>query len=179
MTARHTSAFATALLLLATAAFAQTPHSPTRVAFQQPAQQPTATAPASAQPADPDAETKAIRDVLTRSAEAWNRGDLETYMKAYWNSPETTFAGGARITRGYDQTLAVYKQGYQSPGHEMGKLDYPDITPQFLCADTALVRGKWHLRMTTGKEPHGVFSLLMKKFPEGWRIIHDHSSVGE
>ena len=114
-----------------------------------------------------------------KSADAWNRGDLETYMQAYWNSPETTFAGGARLTTGYAQTLEQYKKGYTGPGKEMGKLDYPDITPQFLCADTALVRGRWHLKMTSGKEPHGVFSLIMKKLPEGWRIIHDHSSAGE
>lgn len=174
MTLRQITAFATAFLLLATSAFAQMSPQPKGVAFQQ-----SAPASASSQPTDPDSEIKAIREVLAESAAAWNRGDLETYMKAYWNSPDTTFAGGARLTRGYQSTLTVYKQGYQSPGHEMGKLDYPDIAPQFLCADTALVRGLWHLRLSTGKEPHGIFTLIMKKFPEGWRIIHDHSSVGE
>ena len=179
MNLRQIAAFAAALLFVATSAFAQQPKRPLLVALQHPAAPASAPAPAASQTADSDAETKAIREVLTRSAEAWNRADLETYVQAYWKSPDTTFVGGARLTRGYENILAVYKQGYLSPGHEMGKLDYPDITPQFLCSDTALVRGKWHLRLSTGKEPHGIFTLIMKKFPEGWRIIHDHSSVGE
>ena len=180
------SVAALSVLLLAATVFAQTAPAKPKAALQPPSSPQAATPPTGpakpadcATPADPEQETKAIRDALTKSAEAWNRGDLATYMQAYWNSPETTFAGGATITRGYDNTLAAYKKGYQAPGKEMGKLDYPDISPQFLCADTALVRGKWHLKLSTGKEPHGVFTLIMKKFPEGWRIIHDHSSVGE
>jgi ketosteroid isomerase-like protein len=29
--------------------------------------------------------------------------------------------------------------------------------------------------MPDGKQPRGVFTLIFRKFPEGWRIIHDHS----
>ena len=47
-------------------------------------------------------EEAAIRSVLTAQMEAWNRGDLEGYMKiGYWNSPELAFIGGSSESRGY------------------------------------------------------------------------------
>jgi ketosteroid isomerase-like protein len=31
--------------------------------------------------------------------------------------------------------------------------------------------------MNDGKTPHGLFTLIFKRFPEGWRIVHDHTSA--
>lgn len=30
--------------------------------------------------------------------------------------------------------------------------------------------------MPDGANPHGVFTLVMRRMPDGWRVIHDHSS---
>ena len=76
----------------------------------------------------------------------------------------------------FQAALDRYKRNYQAPGREMGQLDYRDVRVDILCADTAFVRGFWHLAQSGGKEPHGVFTLLMRKLPEGWKIVHDHSS---
>ena len=45
-----------------------------------------------------------------------------------------------------------------------------------LGVDAAVVRGRWHLTMSDGKTPHGLFTLVFRKFSDGWRIVHDHSS---
>ena len=37
-----------------------------------------------------------IRSVMNEQAEAWNRGDIEGFMKGYWNSPELKFVSGAQ-----------------------------------------------------------------------------------
>ncbi len=97
-------------------------------------------------------------------------------MSVYWNSPELTFSSGARTTQGYEAALERYKRNYGAPGREMGRLDYRDVRVDMLCADTAFVRGFWHLAQSGGKEPRGVFTLLLRKFPDGWKIVHDHSS---
>jgi ketosteroid isomerase-like protein len=47
---------------------------------------------------------------------------------------------------------------------------------RFLGPDAALVLGHWHLKRAKD-EPEGVFSLVFQRFPEGWRIIHDHTSA--
>ncbi len=123
-----------------------------------------------------DAARRAILAVLSASAGEWNKGSLEGYMAAYWNSPDVTFSSAATTIKGYRETLERYQRAYQAPGREMGQLAYSDLRVDLLGAEAALVRGAWRLRQSGGKEPHGVFTLLMKRLPEGWRIVHDHSS---
>jgi ketosteroid isomerase-like protein len=57
----------------------------------------------------------------------------------------------------------------------MGTLSFSDLQVQFLGPDSAFVRGQFHLAMPDGKQPRGLFTLIFRKFPEGWRIIHDHT----
>ena len=95
-------------------------------------------------------------------------------MQGYWNSPELTFAGRSGITRGYAPVLAHYKQGY--PDHAtMGRLEFSDLEVHSLGGNAALVLGKWHLTRDAGNVG-GVFSLVFQKFPDGWKIVHDHTS---
>ena len=97
-------------------------------------------------------------------------------MAGYWNSPNLTFFSGASETRGWQQTLERYRKNYQGPGAEMGKLEFKDLQVESLGPSSAFVRGKFQLTLSNGKQPHGLFTLVFRKFPEGWRIIHDHSS---
>ena len=117
-----------------------------------------------------------IRQVLQAQVDAWNFGDLESFMAGYWKSPELTFFSNAAETKGWQPTLDRYKQRYQGEGHAMGKLDFPALQITVLSNDAAFVWGQFHLKMPDGKEPHGMFTLVLRKFPEGWKIVHDHSS---
>ena len=118
----------------------------------------------------------AIRQVLQSQVEAWNHHDLDTFMAGYWNSTELTFFSGATVTHGWQLTLERYRKKYQSPGTEMGKLEFQDLQVEMLGPNAAFVRGKFLLTLSDGKQPHGLFTLVFREFPEGWRIIHDHSS---
>jgi uncharacterized protein (TIGR02246 family) len=122
------------------------------------------------------ADSTAIRQVLDQQQAAWNRHDLEAFMSGYWNSPDLTFFSGAHESKGWQAALDRYKKNYQGPGHEMGKLEFTNLQIEMLSADSAFVRGEFHLTMSDGKTPHGLFTLIFKKLPEGWRIVHDHSS---
>ncbi len=117
-----------------------------------------------------------ISSVLQQQVAAWNRHDLEGFMAGYWKSPELTFFSQATATKGWESTLERYRQRYQGNGATMGKLEFNDLSVEQLCPDAAFVRGHWHLTMPDGKQPHGLFTLVFRKFPEGWRIVHDHSS---
>ena len=107
---------------------------------------------------------------------AWNRHDLEAFMSGYWNSPELTFFSGAHESKGWQAALDRYKKNYQGAGHEMGKLEFANLRIEMLGPEAAFVRGEFHLTMSDGKTPHGLFTLVFRKFPDGWKIIHDHSS---
>ncbi len=134
-----------------------------------------ATAFASAQNQNSPSIDDAIRAVLHAQMDAWNHHDLDAFMAGYWKSPELTFFSGATETKGWEPTLERYRRAYQSAGHSMGTLSFTDLRVEPLSADAAFVRGQFHLVMPDGKQPHGVFTLIFRKFPEGWRIVHDHS----
>jgi beta-aspartyl-peptidase (threonine type) len=120
----------------------------------------------------------AARAVLDAQVEAWNRGDLEGFMAGYWRSPDLVFCSGATVTKGWDETLARYRERYQSEG-EMGRLRFDSVEVIPLGEDAALARGAWRLQTSDGKEPHGLFTLLLRRQDGAWRIVHDHTSAGE
>jgi len=121
----------------------------------------------------------AVEHVLRTQQDAWNRHDLEAFMSGYWNSPDLTFFSGAKETSGWQGTLDRYRASYTSPGHEMGKLDFSDLRVEILGPEAAFVRGAWQLTLSDAKTPHGRFTLVFRKFPDGWKIIHDHTSAAE
>ena len=123
-----------------------------------------------------DAARTAIRKVIEDQQAAWNRQDLGGFMAGYWNSPELTFFSGAHESKGWQAALDRYKKSYQGAGHEMGKLEFANLRIEMLGPDAAFVRGEFHLTMSDGKTPHGLFTLVFRKFPEGWKIVHDHSA---
>jgi beta-aspartyl-peptidase (threonine type) len=125
--------------------------------------------------ADEPKPDQAIRKVLDDQAKAWNRGDIEGFMVGYWKSPELTFSSGGEQTKGWDATLERYRKRYKGEGKEMGTLSFSELSVQVLGNDSAFVRGRFTLVRSKDK-PTGLFTLVLRRFPEGWRIIHDHTS---
>ena len=120
-------------------------------------------------------ENSALTAVLSKQQTAWNQGDVVAFMGGYWNSPELTFAGSNGVTRGYAQVLSHYQQSYPNQD-AMGHLEFTELEVHSLGERAALVLGNWHLTRKTG-DVGGVFSLVFQRFPEGWKIVHDHTSV--
>ena len=126
--------------------------------------------------ADPVAS---VRRILEDQQQAWNRHDLEGFMSGYWNSPDLTFLSGAQQIVGWQGAMDRYRKNYQQAGKEMGRLEFSDLKIEPLGNDAAFVRGAWHVTMSDGKTPHGLFTLIFRKFPNGWKIVHDHTSAAE
>jgi ketosteroid isomerase-like protein len=124
-----------------------------------------------------DASRGAIRKVIKEQQAAWTRHDLEGFMAGYWNSPELTFFSGGKESKGWQAALDRYQKNYQGAGHEMGKLEFANLRIEMLGPEAAFVRGEFHLTMSDGKTPHGLFTLVFRKFPDGWKIVHDHSAA--
>ena len=124
----------------------------------------------------------AIRAAITAQVAAWNRGDIPAFMQGYEDSPETTFIGTS-VRKGFQPILERYKTSYATRA-QMGTLTFSDIDVRLLpgsCGKTemALVTGRFHLDRTqhgaTSKDD-GIFSLVWRKGPHGWKIILDHTS---
>ena len=123
------------------------------------------------------AQADEIRTLLQNSAAAWNRGDLAAFASDYEDSPETTFIG-REVTRGGTQAiLERYRRSY--PDRDaMGKLAFTHLAIRVLDSGYAIATGNFHLERTAagGGNADGIFSLLLKQEPQGWKIILDHSN---
>jgi len=132
---------------------------------------------ASAAPAQSSAHSSddAIIAVLHAQQEAWNRGDIEGFMNGYMRSDETVFVSGDELTRGWKTVHDRYRTKY-SDRAKMGTLIFSDLQITKLSSDAALASGRWRLKRANDS-PHGRFTLILRKMPDGWRIVHDHTSV--
>ena len=115
-----------------------------------------------------------IRKVMDEQTAAWNRGDIEGFMRGYWNSPEMTFVSGDNVARGWQAALDRYKKGYDTR-EKMGVLTFSDLEMNIISKDAAVVLGSWALQREKDN-PKGKFTLIFRKFKDGWRVVHDHTS---
>jgi uncharacterized protein (TIGR02246 family) len=116
-----------------------------------------------------------IQSVLRAQQDAWNRGDIDGFMNGYARSASTVFVSDDEVRRGWETVRERYRQKY-SDRTKMGTLAFSDIEVTVLSPDAAVVLGRWELKRATD-EPHGRFTLILKRLPEGWRIVHDHTSA--
>ena len=122
-----------------------------------------------------DADRDAIRSVLDRQREAWNAGDVDGFMDGYLRSDTIVFTSGGKIRRGFEATLAAYRDRYVD-ANAMGHLEFDDVEIDDLGGDAAVVLGHWELT-DTPEAGAGVFTLVFVRSDATWKIVHDHSSV--
>lgn len=118
-------------------------------------------------------ESEEIKAVLKAQTAAWNARDIKGFMAYYWESKDLTFQSGSDRLRGWQTMLDRYQKNYS--GEQWGKLDFSDLEITILGPEAAYVLGRWKVE-GPGKSGRGVFTLVLRKFPQGWRIIHDHTS---
>tara|TARA_R110002096_G_scaffold143328_5_gene299387 strand:+ start:32922 stop:33386 length:465 start_codon:yes stop_codon:yes gene_type:complete len=120
-------------------------------------------------------DRQAITTLLEEQRQAWNRGDIPAFMEGYVHSDELVFTSGAAIRRGWQETHDRYLERYGNDASTMGTLGFEIVDLKSLGADGAVMLGRWSL---TGLEAPagGVFTIVFERRPEGWRIVHDHTS---
>lgn len=128
--------------------------------------------------ANSQANIEAMKDVLQRQVAAWNRGDIPAFMDGYWKSDDLEFVNAAGIFQGWQDVLKRYQHSYPDRA-AMGHLTFSGVEIRLLCPDAGFVVG--HFRLDKEKDgqkdhPEGVFTLIFRKFPSGWKIINDHTT---
>jgi hypothetical protein len=116
-----------------------------------------------------------IRRVLDEQVREWNAGNLRGFMEVYDKSSRTRFASGGDVSLGWQTVFDRYQSKYIDRA-AMGMLTFSDLEITMLSPELALAFGRWHLKREKD-EPSGLFSLVLRKRPEGWRIVHDHTSA--
>lgn len=133
-------------------------------------------APASASLADARALTDTIRAQFARSAEAWNRGDLDGFMEDYARDSTTSYVAGGHLRQGYGTIRSNYARNYFAPGKTRGTLSFEEFNVRPLSPTLALVFARFRLEDGGQVTGSGPFTIVMERRADGWKILHDHSS---
>ena len=115
-----------------------------------------------------------VQSVMNAQVLAWNAGDIEGFMRGYWKSEEMKFISGDNVSRGWQAALDRYKKNYDSKA-KMGVLMFSELEVNVISKDAAVVLGSWALAREKDN-PKGKFTLIFRKFKDGWKIVHDHTS---
>ena len=124
---------------------------------------------------DNSKDKESILSILDQQTKKWNDGDIEGFMKGYWENDSLMYIGKSGITYGFQNTLKNYKKNYASKAL-MGTLNFEIIEIKFPSDKVGFVVGKWFLKRPETGDIGGHFSLLWKKKKGKWVIIADHSS---
>jgi hypothetical protein len=116
-----------------------------------------------------------VRAVLEQQVRQWNAGNLPGFMETYARSERTRFASGGNISIGWQTVFDRYRKKYGDRA-AMGTLTFSGLEISVLAPDAALAFGRWQLKREQD-QPSGLFTLVLRKLPEGWRIVHDHTSA--
>lgn len=121
-----------------------------------------------------NADEVAIKHLLQKQSDGWNRGNMDEYMNGYWQNDSLMFIGKSGPKYGYQTTLETFKKSYPDTA-SMGKLHFDLLQLKKLSAEYYFVTGKWALQRSKG-DVQGYFTLLFRKIKNKWVIISDHSS---
>jgi uncharacterized protein (TIGR02246 family) len=136
----------------------------------------SACASTSNQPAPTQDVPQHLVQLMHESAEAWNRGDLDGFLVTYANDSQTTFMGNPP-TLGLDSIRTRYQRTYFRDGRPRDQLAFDELVTRMLGPNHALMRGRCILtNPADNSRTYCRYSLVWERRPEGWRIIHDHSS---
>ncbi len=127
-----------------------------------------------AQKTDDEKISGAIKKVMDTQVAAWNAGDIQGFMQGYWKSEQMKFVSGDNVSRGWQAALDRYKKNYDSKA-KMGVLTFSNLEVNVLSKEAAVVLGSWSLAREKDN-PKGKFTLIFRRFKDGWKIVHDHTS---
>lgn len=116
---------------------------------------------------------ESIKEVMSAQEIAWNKHDLEGFMDGYWRDENLKFYGSNGLTKGWNNTLAVFKKAYPTKA-ESGILRFVIIDISIIEKGNYWVMGEFH---NTGPavDQNGVFMIVFKKINGEWKIVADMS----
>jgi len=123
-----------------------------------------------------EAVSEVLKGIVNRQATAWNNGDIDGFMEAYWRSEKLTFSSRGETRRGWEATREKYRKSCPDRA-TMGILTFSNLETEMLSPNVVLMLGEWHLARKD--EIGGNFSIVWQKIDGKWVIVHDHSSAKE
>jgi ketosteroid isomerase-like protein len=124
---------------------------------------------------DPAALHVAVDSLLSESEKSWNGGDLDGFLYWYKRGEETSFMGSAGPIHGWETIRSRYAPRFE-PGAARDSLRFEDLQTRPLAPWLGLATARYVLFQGDSITSQGIFTLVLERTAEGWRIVHDHSS---
>lgn len=116
-----------------------------------------------------------LEEQFRRSARAWNSGDLAGFVADYARDSLTTYVGARAPVYGWATIRDRYALSFQ-PGAQRDSLRFERFAVRPLSPTLALVTARFILHRGDSVTASGPFTLVMERRPDGWKILHDHTS---
>lgn len=118
----------------------------------------------------------AVSNTLDAAAEAWSSGDVDAVMATYVaDEPLLVFLGDTPI-KGPDAVRAALEARAAQPGG-LGQMTYEWFETLQFDVNTTVVSGRVVMRRG-GKTHRGLFTRVLRRTEDGWRIVHDQLAWG-
>jgi hypothetical protein len=127
-------------------------------------------------PADPPhSPENAARSGLAAQIEAWNRGDLETALSAYWDSPRMTWVSRAGVERGYADFARGMRADFADPA-AMGTYSAEILDARSLGREAAVIVFRWQIARDGRRLMGGTSTQIWREIDGSWRAVLEHAS---
>ena len=120
------------------------------------------------------AEQEVVK-ALEGQIEAWNKGDLETAMTFYWNSPEMLWVSKGGVERGYQEVLEAFRADFTDSSN-MGVYSYKPLHIEQVSPEAVYFVFRWRIVLDGKELMGGVSSQLWKKKGGHWVVTSEHAS---
>ena len=122
-------------------------------------------------------DSLAIMKMMKFQENAWNSGDINSFMEGYIKSDELVFSGKSGPVYGWNETRNRYLKNYPDT-QTMGQLKFTVNKIRSVSSDVAFLIGEYYLTRST-EDSYGHFTLFWKKINNKWLIISDHTSAAK
>ncbi len=118
---------------------------------------------------------KEVKQALESQIAAWNKGDLETAMSFYWNSPEMLWVSKNGTEKGYQEVLDMFLEQYPDRS-KMGVYSYEPLHLEQLSNEAVYFVFRWKIELDGKQLMGGISSQLWKKLDGRWVATSEHAS---
>ena len=118
---------------------------------------------------------QAVKQALEGQISAWNKGDLETAMTYYWDSPEMLWISKNGIEKGYQEVFEMFLQDFQDRS-QMGVYTYEPLHIEQVSAEAVYFVFRWKIELEGKRLMGGVSSQVWKNIAGRWVVTSEHAS---
>jgi hypothetical protein len=112
---------------------------------------------------------------VTAQIAAWNRGDIEAALLAYWDSPMMTWVSKSGVDYGYTAFADALRKDFADP-KSMGTYSAEILDARDLGPDANQIVFRWKIMRGEKRLMGGISTQIWRRIDGQWRAVFEHAS---